>query len=495
MTKPTAFSTLKHRMNKSLARHFYLSFMRAVWRPRTPFLVGHHTLRIAEALNSALRRFRQGESARLIITLPFRHGKSDLASRYFPPFIFAHAPESEIMLISYAAALSEEFSREVMSIIRSPVYQTLFPKIHVAGDSRAVSRWGLEGYRGKCFPVGLGGSITGKGADILIIDDYLRNRAEAESSARRNQIWESFTNDLLTRLAPVHLCLVVATRWHPDDLIGRISEQMKHDPAFPKFEILRFPAQSSDYPGGYLFPERFSQHWYESQFSALGNYGSAALLQCDPVSRGGNLLKTDKIQYVDSTNSFPKNLRWVRFWDLASSIRQRVKDDPDYTVGTLAAVHSAGNTRSLYVSDVRRIRGEAPERNRLIISTALSDGPGVIQGVESVAGYKDTYTLLAEELAGRAMIRKINVSGDKIVRAEKLEPIFESGNLYAVRGTWTQQWIDELSAFPSGAHDDQVDSLAGACELAIQESRTTMLSTLDSTFASPGTLPPAWELF
>lgn len=467
-------------IKQALRRVNYLHFIRAVWRLRTPFLEGIHTQMTADILSNAVRGFRKGVSKRLIITLPFRHGKSDLVSRYFPPFIFGRHPDSEIMLVSYAAELAQEFSRDAMSIIRSDAYRSIFPATTVDKGSHAVTRWGIEGRRGKFFPVGIGGAITGKGADVLIIDDYLRNRAEAESAAQRDKIWDAFTNDLLTRLAPVHLCIIVATRWHRDDLIGRIESRMKHDPEFPPFEILKFPAQATRYPSGYLFPERFSTRWYEEQFASLGAYGSAALLQCDPVMRGGNLLKIDRIQFHDTFSSFPNSLRWVRFWDLASSLKQRVKDDPDYTVGTLAAAHTQGSSRTLYVADVKRIRCEAPERNRTIVATAIADGPQVIQGVESVAGYKDTYTTLAELLAGCSTVRKIMVSGDKIVRAEKLEPLFESGHVHILRGAWNLPWLDELAAFPSGAHDDQVDSLAGACDMSLKEIRPIEIYTPDT---------------
>lgn len=478
---------VNRKIRKALRQTSYLHFVRAVWRARTPFLIGHHTRRIADALSVGVRNLMSGRSTRMVITVPFRHGKSDLASRYFPPFVLGRCPDSEVMLVSYSAALAQEFSRDAMSIIRSEPYSDIF-NAHIDPASHAVGRWGIHGHRGKFFPVGLGGSITGKGADVLIIDDYLRNRAEAESAAQRDKIWEAFTNDLLTRLAPVHLCLVVATRWHQDDLIGRIINRMRSDSDFPTFDFLQFPAKSECYPSGYLFPERFSESWYESQFASLGNYGSAALLQCDPVLRGGNLLKTDNIQFVDTFSAFPGDLRWVRFWDLASSVKQRMKDDPDYTVGTLAAVRSEGASRTLYVADVRRIRGEAPERNRMIIATALSDGPAVIQGVESVAGYKDTYTTLNELLAGHSIVRKVNVSGDKIMRAEKLEPLFEAGRVVILRGAWNLPWLDELAAFPSGTHDDQVDSLSGACELALREVRATEIYTPNITLDPPDIL-------
>lgn len=455
-------------MRRFLCRKHYPLFLENTWRGKNPLLFGFHTRRIASRLDHALADYRAGKSTFLIITVPHRHGKSDLSSRYFPAFILGQAPDAEVMLVSYAASLSESFSRDILSIMQSIPYRYLFPWSRVAKNSKAVSRWGIEGKRGKLTPVGIGGSITGKGADVLIIDDYLKNRSESESLALRDKIWDAFTNDLMTRLAPICICLIVATRWHQDDLIGRIQKRMQHDKGFPQFEILKFPAKSKLYPDGILFPERFSSVWYEQQFSALGPYGSAALLQCDPVARSGNLLKIDKLVFHDSLIDFPDSIRYFRFWDLASTAKERLKDDPDYTVGCCIGLLENGAQRTLFIKDVRRFRCEAPERNRRIVETAKNDGSSVLQGVEAVAGYKDAYTLLSELLAGHSRVKKINVRGDKVTRAAVLEPLFESGRVHLLRAQWNNELVDELSAFPACAHDDQVDALSGAVHMAIK---------------------------
>ncbi len=459
---PQMIASLRQQAHHALARRNFLYFAEHTRLSSAPYLIGYHTRLIAQKLQEAVEKYVQGESTKLIITVPFRHGKSELSSRAFPPYVFGHIPDAEIMLVCYSAALASEFSRDAMQRIQSENYRKVFPQVQLDGKSKALTRWGIFNYRGKFAPVGIGGSITGKGADVLIVDDYLRSRSEAESVLMRDKIWSAFTNDLLTRLAPVHICIIVATRWHEDDLIGRILLEQSQNSNFPQFELLKFPAKSENYESCYLFPERFTADWYENQFASLGQYGASALLQCEPTARGGNLLVTDKMIWHDSLDEFPENLRYVRFWDLASSEKERVKNDPDYTVGTKLAVGIIEGKEHLFIADVQRVRAEAPARNRLIVSTAQMDGRGVRQGIEAVAGYKDTYTMIKELLKGVSIVEKVSVSGDKVSRASYLEPLFDAGFVHVLRATWNNAWLDELSAFPLGKHDDQVDSLAGA---------------------------------
>lgn len=461
---------------RALGRRNFLDFIIQSRITRGKYLLGYHIAQIAQRLTRAVKDYQSGQSTRLIITVPFRHGKSELSSRGFPPYFLGHNPDAEVMLVCYSSSLANEMSRDCMRWMDGTEYHRLFPGVCVDTHSRAVSRWGIAGHRGKFFPMGLGGSITGKGADLLIIDDYLRSRSEAESTLMREKIWNAFTNDLLTRLAPVHLCLIVATRWHTDDLIGRILEQNRVNTAFPRFDLLEFPAKSDDYPSGYLFPERFSKEWYENQFSALGSYGASALLQCRPIAHGGNLLKVDAVQFHQGWELFPSNLRYVRFWDLASTANERLKSDPDYTVGTRAGVLEVDGKLHVFVDDVCRIRAEAPERNRVIVETARADGPGVVQGIESVAGYKDTFTTIHDLLRGVARVRKMKASGDKISRASVIEPLFEAGLVHVRVAPWNAAWIEELSAFPFGKHDDQVDALVGAYNLAREDSKMSIFS-------------------
>lgn len=454
---------IRNMLRASIARDSLLYFMQYI--RGVDFQIGRHTREITSRLTRAYHDLECGKSTYLIITVPFRHGKSDIASRNFPPWCFGHNPDLEILLATYGQDLSSAMSRDARQIIRSDRYREIFPDIRISSESASVQVWGIAGHKGKFQAVGIGGGTTGKGADILIIDDYLKGRSEAESDTIRKTQWDDFTGNLMTRLAPAHIVVILATPWHVDDLIGRIRNRMNpehkdYDPEFPPFEQMRFPARADD--GSYLFPERFSSEWYRRQFAVLGNYQAAALLQCDPAPRGGNMFQVERIQ-IDDT--MPEGLRWCRFWDLASTEKERAKDDPDYTSGALVAARRIDGEWHVYVRDVRYVQAEAPARNALIRQTAELDGMSVRIGVESVAGYKDTYTILRSLIRNRILL-KIEATRDKVVRCSELEVPIANGHCHFLRGNWNAHVLAELAAFPSGAHDDNVDSIAGGFAMA-----------------------------
>jgi hypothetical protein len=379
----------------SMAREKLLDFMQYCWQNNFPLLVGKHTAEITAELDNALDRLKDGESTYLILTVPFRHGKSDIVSRHFPPYALGRNPDLEIILSTYNQGLSNNMSRDARSIMKSAEYQRVFDT-RLSPESHSVEQWGLDGKRGKLQAIGIEGGATGKGADILIIDDFLKGRSDAESEPTRKSQWDSFSGNLMTRLAPAHIVVILATRWHVDDIIGRILNRMNpehkdYDAEFPNFKIIKYPAKSDKYESGYLFPERFNESWYKKQFAVLGRYQSAALLQCEPTMRGGNMIKTEGIQIIEKED-VPQGLRFCRFWDLASTEKEVAKDDPDYTSGSLVATKKIKDIVHLYVADVRWVQAEAPRRNKMIEDTAKADGASVEIGIESVAGYKDTYT-------------------------------------------------------------------------------------------------------
>jgi predicted phage terminase large subunit-like protein len=450
-----------------LCRRHHLDFMRQVWQKPEPFVEGRHAVAICGRIDRAIADYRAGLSTFLIISVPIRHGKSDLLPRHLPAKFIAEFPDAEVMLVTYSAELADDLSRFARKIIQSTQYRRLYPSIRLAQDSAAVSRWGIAGHTGGMVAAGFGGSITGRGFSLGLIDDFCKNREEAESTTIRNKTWESFKNDFMTRRAPVSITIIGASPWNVDDLIGRIKKSMKDDPTFPRFETIRFPAfddgsQNPPYPQGILFPERYGRAWYDGQRSTLGTYGTAGLLQCDPKPRTGNLLKTDMAKIEEAA---PEGLRWVRSWDLASTEKELSKSDPDWSAGVLEAVEyrTLGGVPipHLWIKDVVRGQWEAPERDRRIKQVAMMDGPGVRVGTESVAGYKDTYTRLKEVLAGIRTVEAIVPAGDKLIRVSPLEPIFEAGNVHLIRGDWNQAFLDECADFPAGAHDDQVDGMSG----------------------------------
>jgi predicted phage terminase large subunit-like protein len=452
---------------RELARRRHIDFIDYTWQKLDTFYKGIHTKAICDVIDNSFERYDNGESVFLIIKVPFRHGKTDIVSRYLPPHYLGRYPDNEVLIATYGADFANEISRASRNILKSDKYKEIYPDIEISAESASVQNWAVKDKMGSTHWVGVGGSITGKGYSLGIIDDFLKNREDAESQLIREKQWAWFTDVFLTRRAPVSITIILATPWHADDIMGRIKQEMIINPNFPKFEEIVYPAFSSEYDTGYLFPERFDSTWYEQQKATLGTYGTASLLQCSPVLRGGNLLKTDNIKIINPEDiPFLANLRWFRGWDLASSEKQLLKQDPDFTAGCLLAIHYENNVPHLYIKHLRRIQAEAPERNRIIRQCAEMDGPAVKIGIESVAGYKDTFTIMKDILKGISTVSEITVSKDKMARATALEPIFEAGNVFLFRGNWNYDFIEECSQFPSGKHDDQVDAMVCAYEMA-----------------------------
>lgn len=462
-----------------MCRRSHLRFMSHTWRLPDNFLIGVHTKEICNRIDRAFIDFKNGKSTYYIILVPFRHGKSDMISRYLPPRFLGEFPDCELICASYSAEKSEEFSRFARNIVKTKEYSDIYPGVSLQEDSQAVSEWGIsvngKWRNGKAQFIGINGSATGKGASCLIIDDYCKGPEEANSETWRNKTWETFNQTLFTRRAPVSMVFICVTPWHVDDLVGRIEKEISTNEFFPRFDIIRFPAFDPSYPTGTLFPERFSLAWYEESRAALGEYGTAALMQCNPIVRGGRLLKTDKIVYVEPEQwqSITRNLRFVRAWDLASSV-----DTGDFTSGTKIAgkmtkAQSGAISYDLFVDDVVYGQWEALQRNKTIHDIALADGY-VSVGVEAFGAYKDAYTQIRDALRGLRSVAAIRLSGDKEAKAAAVVPIFEAGRIYVKKAPWNAHVIKQWSEFPAGKHDDHVDSLVVGASMVMHSSTSGM---------------------
>jgi hypothetical protein len=207
-----------------------------MWDKSDPFKVGFHTRKICERIDRALEDFRNGKSTYLCIRVPYRHGKSDMLSRFLPPHFLGEFPEYTLINTAYSSSLAQEFSKDAREIINSSKFAELYPKVTLSKNNANVKGWGLSNGIGKTAWVGLDGSITGKGAHLALIDDPFKDRAEADSGLIRDKRWNAFSQSLFTRLAPVHIIIILATPWHVDDLFGRIAKKAEESKQFAKFE-------------------------------------------------------------------------------------------------------------------------------------------------------------------------------------------------------------------------------------------------------------------
>jgi len=443
-------------IRRQLVEHFWKFFM--AYAPDRGYVYGKHTIDILARLDRAVKDYERGISTNLIFSLPYRHGKSDIISRRFPVWMLGRNPDSEIILACYSDQLASDLSRKARECFRetSWVFGTA-----LSVESSAVNHWEISDHKGSMSATGIGGSIVGRGAGVLLIDDYLKSRQEAESMIIRDRQWDSYNDDLRTRLAPVHINIVCATRWHEDDIVGRLlrrcdPQSKDYDADAPTFEELRYPMQDET-TGEWLFLQRFPESWYMHQKSNLGTYGWNSLGQQNPQPRRGNLLRADLVEFL-SDDEFDKQTvgaRWSRGWDLASKRKERVKSDPDYTVGTLASIHHD----VVYIDDVVRGQWNAVARDKIIVDCSLSDGANVPVYIECVAGYTDAYDYITNLLRGRSVVRPYRPRVDKVAHASQFEAKFELGKVRGRAGAWNKAWVQEFNSFPRGDHDDQVDSL------------------------------------
>jgi predicted phage terminase large subunit-like protein len=216
--------------------------------------------------------------------------------------------------------------------------------------------------------------------------------------------------------------------------------------------------QSAD--GDWLFLQRFPESWYVHQKSNLGTYGWNSLGQQDPQPRKGNLLRADMVRFLpsDEFDKLTAGARWTRGWDLASKKKERVKSDPDYTVGTRATLHKG----IIYVDDVVKGQWNAVKRDKLIVECAKRDGQNTPVCVECVAGYTDAFDYITNLLAGQAIVRPYRPTVDKVARASQFEAKFELGMVVCRKADWNKDWVREVNSFPTAAHDDIVDSFVVA---------------------------------
>ena len=443
----------------------HIKFMEYCWQRKKPFLKGVHTEAICNEIDIAFENYRNGISTFLIILVCFRQGKSEIVSRFLPAHFLGEFPDEEVVLASHNSTIANKFSRFARGVVRSSKYKELYPGVDISKEKPGLEEWGVEGTQGAAQFMGIQSGTAGKGGALCVIDDYFGNREEAESERMREKIFDAFTDDIFTRRADPCIFLFTVTPWHVDDVVGRVQKKMAEDAGYPQFKILRFPAKSDKYESGYLFPELYSQQWYEDMIKVLGPYGTASLMQCDPQIKTGNMLRTDKIKFYDDADEIPDNIQWVRGWDLASSKKQKVKSDPDFTVGVkmgviwIKSTVPGHNIPILYIDDVIRGQWESTQRNKIIVATTTGDGY-IRTGIESFGPYKDAYTEIRDVLLGIRSVEKMQLPGDKVAKASPLEPIFEAGNVYMRRADWNESVIHVIRQFPGGAHDDDVDALA-----------------------------------
>ena len=420
--------------------------------------VAPHLLRLTGLLEQVAR----GNVRRLLVSMPPRHGKSTTASILFPAWFLGQRPDSRVVLTSYSADLAQRFSRQVREVVTGEEYRRVFPGIGLAPDSRSVEAWDIGGRRGGLKAVGVGGPLTGHGADLLIIDDFFKNAEESNSATVRQSVWDWFTTTAFTRLEPGGAIVVCAARWHEDDLIGRLlvaeAEAAKSGHAGERWEVLHLPAlDDQDRP---LWPERYDGAALGQIRVTLGSRDWEALYQGRPQAPGGGMLKRSWFRTVTPANVPP--LRNVAVGvDLAVTAKSRA----DYTVALPLGVDKENN---YYLFRPARGQWEWPDARREIMTRVRTMPQCRRVGMEKVAFQAAAAQELRREpqMAGYSIV-DVPADRDKVTRAGGWSPLAEQGRMYLVDdgSGWHEVFLAEAEQFPQGRNDDLVDAVGIGMEM------------------------------
>lgn len=402
-------------------------------------------------LYAALQRVTDGTTKRLMIFMPPRHSKSETVTVRYAAYRMESDPKMNVILGSYNQKLANRFSRKVKRIVQS--------RIALSRERKAVEEWEtLAG--GGLRAVGVGGGITGFGGNLILIDDPVKSREEAESEAYRDKCWDWFNDDLYTRLEPNAAMVLTMTRWHDDDLAGRLIKEM--DDGGEQWEVVSLPALAEENDplgrkqGEALCPERYDRESLEKRRVKLGAYSFAALFQQRPVPVEGALFKRDwfKDRIVDQA---PSGLRWARGYDLAVS----QKTSADFTASFRCAFDKQG---VLYIADGFRRRLEYPEQKRYVIQRMVSEA-NTQHGIEkALHGEALVQDLRRVPAIRHVAFKAVKVDTDKFTRALSWANLAEEGKIRLVRGPWIDAFLDEACRFTGkgDTHDDQVDAVSVA---------------------------------
>lgn len=429
-------------------------------------------------LNDKLVEAAEQPGKRLIVTMPPRHGKSELCSRYMPAWYLNRYPDHRVILASYEADFAATWGRKARDILEQNPNDL---RIRVSSRSSAANRWDLDGSPGGMITAGVGGPITGRGADLLLIDDPVKNKEEAYSQAYRDRAWDWWRTTAFTRMEPGASVVVIMTRWHEDDLAGRM---IAEEP--DQWEIVNLPALAEEndamgrQPGEALCPERYDETALKAMRTTMGGDAWSSLYQQRPQPEGGGRFRRSTFKYWSPSPNpggaddkhyvlhDPDGQMLVRQKDcwrfVTVDVAATVKDRSDWTVAAVWDVAPWTEPSRLMLIHRERIRVEGPEHLKLLERIQAQWQPTYIGVERATFGL----TLIQQAIRAGLPIRELRPDRDKWARSEQAAVMLENGRVYWPRkASWLEVWESELLSFPAAQHDDQVDVFSyAALEIA-----------------------------
>ena len=402
-------------------------------------------------LSERLQDIADGEQKHLIVEMPPRSGKSITITETFPSYYIGRNPDKRVITAAYSEGLARKFGR----LNRNKLMEfggNIFG-VSLSKDNGTATNWGIDNGVGGMLATGVGGSITGEGADCMIIDDPIKNNEEAQSQTMRDKVWDEWETTLSTRLHKGASVIVVMTRWHEDDFVGRLLERSPYE-----WERIRMPAIAEDDDdllgreiGASLAPELgYDEEWAELKKKEVGSKTWASLYQQRPSASEGNIFNRNWWQYYESLPRFFDEQ--VISWDLTFKDNK----DNDYVVGQVWGRKGA----DYYLIDQVRDKMDFPTTVTAVRNLANKYPRAMAKLIEDKANGPAVIATLKREVNG---IIPVNPQGSKVARAQAVTPVIESGNVFLPKHKeFSYDLIEEAAAFSSGKHDDMVDSMSQA---------------------------------
>lgn len=434
-------------MAKDLARKEFIPFVEKVW---PGFISGRHH----KIMGEKFQEIAAGKLKRLIICMPPRHTKSEFGSYLFPAWFLGNYPGKKVIQSSHTAELAVGFGRKVRNLVDSEDYKAIFPEIGLRADSKAAGRWSTN-KGGEYFAIGIGGAVTGKGADLLIIDDpHDEQEGQSADPTVFDHAYEWYTSGPRQRLQPGGAIVIICTRWSKRDLVGQVLKASSMREGVDEWEVIEFPAILPS--GNPLWPE----FWPIKELEAIRNeipvHKWQAQYQQDPTSEEGALVKREWWKVWEQKQP-PKCDFLIQSWDTAFLKSQRADYSACTTWGVFYHPNETGIMEpNLILMDALQEKLEFPELKKRAYELYKYWEPDALVVEAKAAG-----TPLIFEL--RAMGIPVSEytpsrGNDKVARVNSVSDIFASGKVWRPQTRFAEEVVEEFASFPAGEHDDLVDS-------------------------------------
>ena len=431
---------------RELVQTKFIKFVEKVW---PTFISGAHHKRMAEAFE----RVAEGKCKRLIINMPPRHTKSEFASYLLPAWFLGRFPGKKVIQTSHTAELAVGFGRKVRNLVDTETYHEFFPDLSLSSDSKAAGRWNTS-KGGDYFAIGVGGAVTGKGADLLIIDDPHSEQEAAMAAVNPevyDKVYEWYTSGPRQRLQPGGAIVIVMTRWAQRDLTGQVMKSAMQRGG-EEWEVIEFPAILPS--GNPLWPQFWSIEELAALREELPNAKWQAQYQQNPVGNESAIVKRDWWQWWEEDE--PPVCEFIlQSWDTAFEKTQRA----DYSAGTTWGVfinQKDGNRPNIILLNTYKKRVEFPDLKKDVLDEYQNYDPDTVIIEKKASGAPLIYELRAMGIPVQEFTP--SKGQDKIARLNSVSDIIASGKVWVPKTRWAEELVDEIAAFPAGEHDDLVDA-------------------------------------